>query len=273
MTNVSIVTYKTASAELTRCIETLNSNRVNRIYIIDNSREKRIEKLCTQYENVRYIACENRGYGAGHNIAIRKSIAENADYHLVMNSDVTFDDTVIEQLTEYMNRRQDVAQVQPNIVYPDGKAQYTCRLLPSPADLIFRRFLPAYISRKNDERYLLKFFDHQSEADIPYHQGSFMLFRTKCFEKTGLFDERFFMYPEDIDITRRMHQHYRTMFVPIATVVHCHQAASYRSFRMTMVHIVNMIRYFNKWGWFFDKERKRVNKETIEAIRKAMRQP
>lgn len=50
--------------------------------------------------------------------------------------------------------------------------------------------------------------------NIPHHQGSFMFFRIECFNKTGLFDERFFMYLEDIDLTRRIHKYYRTMFWP-----------------------------------------------------------
>ena len=269
MTNVSIVTYKTDSEELQKCLNSLKNNNVNKIYIIDNAREKRIEDICAQNEKTIYIGNENSGYGAGHNIAIRLSIAEKADYHLVLNSDVTFESSVIDKLTEYMDRHEDVAQAQPAIVYPDGKTQYTCRLLPTPADVIFRRFLPECISRKNDERYLLKFFDRKTEANIPYHQGSFMFFRTKCFETVGLFDERFFMYPEDIDITRRMHRQFRTMFVPVVTVTHRHNAESYKSLRMTMIHAVNMIRYFNKWGWFFDKERSAVNKATIEALRQA----
>ena len=65
------------------------------------------------------------------------------------------------------------------------------------------------------------------------------------------------MYPEDIDITRRMHKWYRTMFVPSVTIVHAHRAASYKSKKMLKIHMVNMIKYFNKWGWFIDQKRKK----------------
>ena len=78
--------------------------------------------------------------------------------------------------------------------------------------------------------------------NIPYHQGSFMFFRTACFHIVGLFDERFFMYPEDIDITRRMHKHYKTMFWPGVTIVHAHRAASYKSKKMLIIHMKNMIK-------------------------------
>ena len=79
-----------------------------------------------------------------------------------------------------------------------------------------------------------------------------------------MFDERFFMYPEDIDITRRMHSKYRTMYWPNVSVVHAHRAASYKSTRMLKIHIVNMVKYFNKWGWFFDSERRKVNREILK---------
>ena len=94
----------------------------------------------------------------------------------------------------------------------------------------------------------------------------FVNFRTSCFKKVGLFDERFFMYPEDIDITRRMHKYYRTMFWPDVTVVHAHRAASYKSKKMLKIHMWNMIKYFTKWGWIFDKERRDWNKQLLEEL-------
>jgi hypothetical protein len=165
-----------------------------------------------------------------------------------------------------MDANPDVAQVQPNIIYPDGRQQYTCRLLPTPANLIFRRFLPKSIVESMNVRYQLKFADHSREMNVPYHQGSFMFFRLNCFKTIGLFDERFFMYPEDIDITRRMHRLYRTMYWPGATVVHAHRAASYKSRAMLKIHMVNMVKYFNKWGWIFDSERRLWNKQLLHQL-------
>jgi hypothetical protein len=117
-----------------------------------------------------------------------------------------------------------------------------------------------------NEYYQLKFADHSREINVPYHQGSFMFFRLECFKKVGLFDQRFFMYPEDIDITRRMHRHYRTMYWPGVTVVHAHKAASYKSKTMLKIHMVNMVKYFNKWGWIFDSERRLWNKQLLRQL-------
>ena len=263
----SIVTYNTDVDELSHCLQSLAAGGVSPVYVCDNSPTDRLRKFCLSQSNVEYIFNNaNLGYGAGHNVAIRRSLQRGADYHLVINSDVYFGNGVIERITAYMEGNRDVAQLIPNVVYPDGRLQYVCRLLPTPANLIFRRFLPQRMVERMNYKYLLKFWNHDSPLNVPYHQGSFMFFRTSCFEKVGLFDERFFMYPEDIDITRRMHRHYRTMYWPGVTIIHAHRASSYKDRRMLKIHITNMIRYFNKWGWLFDRERSEWNRRLLTQL-------
>lgn len=263
----SIVTYNTDVNELASCLQSLVNGGVSTIYVCDNSPTAQLREFCQSCASVEYIFNNaNLGYGAGHNVAIRRSLQRVADYHLVINSDVYFGDGVIERIVAYMEENRDVAQLIPNVVYPDGSLQYVCRLLPTPANLIFRRFLPARMVERMNYRYLLKFWDHSQPLNVPYHQGSFMFFRTSCFESVGLFDERFFMYPEDIDITRRMHRHFRTMYWPEVTIVHAHRASSYKSRKMLKIHITNMIRYFNKWGWFFDRERSEWNRRLLKQL-------
>lgn len=266
MITVSIVTYKTETEELKRCLDSLNSDLVKKIYVVDNSQQPYLADFCKEHNKVEYIPSNNVGYGAAHNVAIRKAMECGAKFHLVLNSDVYFEPEALACIVTYLDANRDVAMVQPNIVYPDGRMQYTCRLLPTPANLIFRRFLPKKMVEGMNYRYMLKMFDHKRELNVPYHQGSFMFFRTSTFEKVGLFDERFFMYPEDIDITRRMHKYYRTMFWPEVTVVHAHRAASYKSKKMLKIHMWNMCKYFTKWGWFFDGERSRWNKELLAEL-------
>lgn len=267
MTVASIVTYNTDTAELGKCIDSLVSNGVERIVISDNSPADSLRGFCDGIQQVHYVYNNaNLGYGAAHNVSIRLAREWKADYILVINSDVYFDKGVLDKIREYMDANSDVAQLIPNTVYPDGKLQYVVRLLPTPADLIFRRFMPKAMGEKRNYRYTLAFWDHKSPLNVAYHQGSFMFFRLSAFDKVGLFDERFFMYPEDIDITRRMHRHYRTMFWPEVTIVHAHRAASYKSKRMLKIHMTNMVKYFNKWGWIFDRERSRVNREILRTL-------
>lgn len=266
MITVSIVTYKTDVEELEKCLTSLNSSLVKKIYVVDNSHQQYLADLCQRWENVEYIASENVGYGAAHNKAIRRALEFGTKYHLVLNSDVYFEPDVLNKIAAYMDGNTEIAMVQPNVTYPNGQQQYTCRLLPTPANLIFRRFLPSKIVKRMNYRYMLEFADRTKAFNVPYHQGSFMFFRTECFKKVGLFDERFFMYPEDIDITRRMHKYYKTMYWPEVSIVHAHRAASYKNKKMLKIHMWNMIKYFNKWGWIFDRERKEWNRQLLKEL-------
>jgi len=76
----------------------------------------------------------------------------------------------------------------------------------------------------------------------------------------------YFMYAEDIDLTRRMHERYRTIFYPRVSIVHVHRAESRHSFKMLKVHIVSLVKYFNKWGWLFDRQRRRFNRQVLEEL-------
>lgn len=260
MTTASIVTWHTPGEELEHILGLLDHEETDAIRVIDNGCEQRVADICANFRKTEYIPSPgNPGYGAAHNIALKKAIECGADYHLVLNSDISFAPGAVAQLAEYMDNHGDVGMVQPRLVDGNGADLHSCRLLPAPFDLIVRRFLPRRWFRKRREEYLLAHLDPGREHDIPYHQGSFMMLRVAAVKQCGAFDERFFMYPEDIDLTRRIHRRWRTMYVPQPVVVHAHRAESYRSLKMTVIHALNIIRYFNKWGWVRDPERIRFN--------------
>ncbi|MCI9284949.1 MAG: glycosyltransferase family 2 protein [Muribaculaceae bacterium] len=262
MPTVSIVTYHPPEGELNHCLDCLVAAKVDRIYVIDNGRDEATRSVAAGYPDVIYVPSDNVGYGAGHNLALRMVMADEQPprYHLVMNSDVSFKADIMGRIVAYMDSHPDIGALQPLILSPDGTPQYTCRMLPSPTDVFMRRFLPKSWFRGRRDRYLLKHLDLSRAWNIPYHQGSFMFMRLDALRKAGLFDERFFMYPEDMDLTRRIHALSPTVYWPGVSVVHDHRAASYVSLRMLWIHVVNMIRYFNKWGWIFDRGRREYNK-------------
>lgn len=263
----SIVTYNTDVAELRRCIGSLHAAGVTQIGVIDNSPDATLRQTCGELAVSYHHSDRNLGYGAAHNIELRRSLqTDGVDYHLVINSDVEFGPEVISKILAHMDADQSIGQLIPRTVYPDGSEQAVVRMLPTPADLLLRRFLPDGLMRKRRGRYLLEFRDMTKEVNVPYHQGSFMFLRTEALRRVGLFDERFFMYPEDIDLTRRIHEEYQTVYWPGVTIVHAHRAASYKSAKMMWIHMVNMMRYFNKWGWFFDPGRRRLNRSLLRRL-------
>lgn len=265
MTTASVVTYKTDSRELETVIGCLNADSVRKIYVVDNSPTDRLRLSATKFENVTYLFGHgNVGYGAGHNIAICEAIKEKADYHLVINADVYFNRGTLAPIERFMDEHTDVGQLIPKVFYPDGRLQYACKLLPSPIHLVIRRFFPLFMPAKSRRRYQLEFTGYDHIMNVPYHHGCFMFFRVDALLKIGLFDERFFLYPEDIDITRRMHKAYKTLFFPDVHIVHAFAAGSGKNMRLMLIHAENMIKYFNKWGWLVDKERHSFNSQLLE---------
>jgi GT2 family glycosyltransferase len=238
------------------------------LYLIDNSPSDDFKKknaALLSKENVSYTHLgKNIGYGAGHNIALNKALQES-EFHVVLNPDVYFDEGVVETIYKFASENSQVAQIMPKVLYPDGRLQYTCKLIPTPFDLIARLF-PFNFFAKRNEKLELRFTGYNKIMEVPYLHGCFMFFRCSSLKIMGLFDERFFMYPEDIDITRRIQTMYKTIYYPHVHIYHKHERSSHKNLRMFIIHVQNMIRYFNKWGWFFDKERKKINDAILKQF-------
>jgi GT2 family glycosyltransferase len=235
------------------------------LILVDNSPDDKLRDIIKD-EKVSYIFTgRNLGFGRAHNLAIRQ-IIKRTDFHLVINSDISFSSKVLSTLINYMKNHPDVGQIMPKVLSPNGEIQYLCKLLPTPLDLIFRRFLPGGLFQKRREKFELRFSGYNRIMEVPYLSGCFMLLRTVALEQVGNFDERFFMYPEDIDLTRRINAKFRTIYFPEVHIFHHHAKESYKNNRMLFIHIINMIKYFNKWGWFYDEKRKRTNKITMENL-------
>lgn len=248
----SIVAYHTDPRELIACVDTLTAiPELRAVYIVDNSRDPATEALVKSFgrPQVHYIPSENRGYGAGHNIAIRLGLQSGADYHLVLNSDIVFEPATVVELLRLMESDPSVGLTIPKVLGLDGREQSSYHPLPTPWDLIAHRFVPRRWVQRRMDRYEIKVEGRTEPLRVPYVHGCFMLMSTQALRDVGLFDERFFMYPEDIDLTRRINERYRALVVPTLSIVHAHRAESRRSLRMLRIHATNMIRYFNKWGW------------------------
>jgi GT2 family glycosyltransferase len=265
--NASIVLFNTNEQILRRCINSVLSDEVRiKLYIVDNSPQDNIKSTCHSKVEYRFNNA-NMGYGAGHNVAIRRTLEQKVKYHLVLNPDVYFEKGAIEKLYDFMEANPDIGLIMPKILYPDGSTQYLCKLLPAPVDLIRRRFFFAlkYLDRKNF-LYELRFTGYDKIMDVPYLSGCFMFIRTEALSRVGLFDERFFMYLEDVDLSRRIHKCCRTVYYPKVSVFHEYEKGSYKNSKLLIYHLWSAVRYFNKWGYFFDKERREINKKVMGKL-------
>ena len=262
--SASLVLYNTEKEVIEESINSYFNSSVNGdLWVIDNSDDSKYKYLETFNSKITYIhAGENLGYGRAHNIALRNFI-DITDYHIILNPDISFDTDVVEELIEFLDLNYKVGLVAPKAVYPDGSPQSNGRLIPNPIHLILRRFFSiSKLDIKRNKDYELK---NNNELNYlsPVVLGSFMMFRNSHLKEIGFFDERFFLYPEDIDISRRMFLKYDNIIYTKAKFTHHHLQESYKSFRVLLVHITEMTKYFNKWGWMIDKNRNRLNERAL----------
>ena len=111
-----------------------------------------------------------------------------------------------------MDSYPDCGLVMPQILYPNGNIQYLCKLLPTPMDLFGRRFIPIRkYQEKSADRYELHFTGYDKVMEVPSLSGCFMFMRVDILKKVSGFDERFFMYAEDLDLCRRIGEISKTM--------------------------------------------------------------
>ncbi|MBA4166755.1 MAG: glycosyltransferase family 2 protein [Chitinophagaceae bacterium] len=271
----SIVLFRNPVEEVRKTIESfLSCTRNIKLYLVDNSGEDSL-RYAFNYPRTEYIFTgRNLGFGAAHNLAIKKCIGKS-NFHLILNPDIEFDMGTIEQIFQFMANRKEIGLVMPKVLYRSGDIQFLCRMLPAPADLIVRRFVPApvkFLFKNLLDRYELKHRDYNSIMEIPNLCGCFMFVRTEVFETIGMFDEQYFLYFEDTDLCRRIHEQYRTVYYPKVSVIHGYARASYKDTKMLAHHLISSVRYFNKWGWFKDSRRILAN-NLLSQSSMALRHP
>lgn len=262
---VSIVTYCNNKKELMNAVNSvLTSEGVNlKLYIIDNSPTDSLRYLFNDHRIEYIFNNANIGFGAGHNIALRKAVDES-QYHLCLNPDIHFPSDVLRSIKEYMDTHPTIGQLLPKIINSKGElAQRQRRLLPTPFITFFRgifKRLPT--TKKLLERYYTRFKSYDEEMPAPFLSGCFVFLRTSIIQAVGMFDERFFMYYEDVDLSRRIYTHTGNIYWPGVTITHVGHMDSHKNLKLARIHIQSAIKYYNKWGWF-EKERKRINDKVV----------
>jgi GT2 family glycosyltransferase len=264
---VSLVLFCPPPLEVEACIEQiLASRRQTQVIVIDNSPTPVPIRSYPADRVSIIVSGANLGYGRAHNHAIALARGR-APFHLIMNTDVVMQGDAIDDMLAFMEAHPDVGLGSPLIHYPDGRLQTQCRLLPSPVNMFARGFFDnSPWNRRMNRRYELQDWSYDRAEDIPFLPGCFMMVRSEVLRIVKGFDERFFLFAEDLDLSRRIYQISRCMFVPTAVIQHELRSRARRNWRIHAYKIANLTRYFNKWGWLRDAERKRINAETQRRI-------
>jgi GT2 family glycosyltransferase len=247
----SIVLYNENLEELTKTINSFISVPLKKkLYLIDNTKKKIFQNIFNQQE-LEYIAIgKNIGFGAGHNIVIDK-ISKNSNFHLILNPDVNFKETVIPNLILELNKDEDLSMIAPKVLFPSGEHQYSCRRYPHFLELVARRFpflkplfRPAIFKGQYKDKDLTNSFFAE------YLTGCFQLYKTDDFVELKGFDERYFLYMEDVDICRKIDElGKKKLYHPEELILHVLKQGSAKNLKLFLRHTSSVIKYFLKWGF------------------------
>lgn len=256
---VSIVLYRTSVRTVLPLVEQLVAQGARKVYLLDNS-PKGFDAFAgwSPPDTVSTLSLrQNLGYGRANNLAIRDSVIRHR-YHLVCNPDISLGQELLSDLYELMEARPDVGLCGPRIIAPDGRLQYLCKRAPTLFDLFIRRFLPSTWFLQRRRHYEMRDHSYEQEMEPTFLSGCFMFFRSSVLKQLDGFDERYFLYLEDLDLSRRSQGIARNLYYPRNHVVHVHERGAHKSLKLLVVFGISTCKYFLKWNSPFRRTALRV---------------
>lgn len=223
--SVVIVNYN-VKYFLEQCLHSVEKAREGlsvEVFVVDNnSVDGSISHIKPKFPWVRIIEnTSNLGFSKANNQAIKKS---KGRYVLLLNPDTVVEENTFRKCIEFMDSHPNAGALGVKMI--DGKGQFlpeSKRALPTPVVAFFKVFgLSALFPKsKRFGRYHLGYLDKNQTHEIEVLAGAFMFLRKATLDKTGLLDEDYFMYGEDIDLSYRITlAGYKTYYYPDTTIIH-----------------------------------------------------
>jgi N-acetylglucosaminyl-diphospho-decaprenol L-rhamnosyltransferase len=224
---VVVVSFETRDL-LQRCLASVRTDQPVETVVVDNgSTDGSPELVRDEFPDVRLVVNHrNRGYGAAANQALSACTAPAA---LLLNSDTELEPRALRALGRYLAEHPVAGVVGPRLADPDGRLQPSTLSYPSVADMLMGdtglhrlvRRMPGLRER------FLRTWAHDAPRVVPWVSGAALAIRRSAFEAVGGFDERYFMYWEEVDLCRRMAAAgFQTHYAPVTTVVHARSAST-----------------------------------------------
>jgi GT2 family glycosyltransferase len=252
----SIVLYAMPLARVDPLLSDLEAGGAAQLYVIDNTPGAPAADstaVAARFSNLElHHPGKNLGYGAGHNIAIQRSAAKYK-YHLICNPDITLGEDTLAVLYDFMEAHPDVGLCMPKLVGTDGETHFCCRRSPVALDYLSQLVLPGSWGRRRRDSLELRSRDYEQSMEVPCLSGCFMFFRSDVLRRLGGFDDRFFLYFEDLDLSARARKLGKNVYFPYTWVVHERQSGHRNSWQLKARFAASACRYFAKWGWFSSK--------------------
>jgi GT2 family glycosyltransferase len=246
----SIVTYNNIST-IERCISsvldvTTGRDYTFRLYVYDNgSSDGTPELIESKFPGVKLIRdTANKGFGAGHNACIKRV---KSDYHFVINPDIYLDEDTIGVLAAELEKDESIGLITPRIMNNDGTEQFLPKYCPT-VRYVFISKIPGF-------KYLRRRYTRQEEGldeptEIEFCTGCFFGARTSYLKRMKGFSNRYFMYCEDSDLSRRVRtQGKKIIFYPEVKAYHNWQRDNTGNLRGIYRFTKSLLVFFKKWGF------------------------
>jgi GT2 family glycosyltransferase len=250
------------------------------VYLVDDAQQPGLAALAGRYGAHYRPQPDSPGHARAHNRVLREALGAGSAYHLLLEPGIGLPLDAVARMIAYMEQHPDVGLLAPRVQGPDGRLQPMCSLLPGPLEMLLGRCFPLlHRSSGRLARYQLHASGYSRVMDVPVLPACCLLMRVETVLRVGLFDERFLLRFDTVDLARRTARIARTVFVPHVTVVR-HPVrdvarAGARGWRMWAASCwrccVSACRYFNKWGWLRDAERDRINGRVLRQLGPARR--
>ena len=221
------------------------------LYVVDNASPDGCGPRLAQtdFGDVRVqVIClpKNLGFGKGHNSIMDRL---TSDVHFILNPDIQLTADTLSDLADWMAAHPDAVMARPSLVFPDGKPQQLplrrCALRP----MLYRQLPRLSFWKGQNDHYLMLDEDLTRPIEIEFCTGSFSGVRTSTFKAVGGFDESYFMYVEDADLTQKMRTRGKAYLVPQYTAIHAWHRAAHRDLKPALWQTGNLLKYFHKWGF------------------------
>jgi GT2 family glycosyltransferase len=245
---ISIVSYNSLDF-LKECLQSIFKNPPYlsyRVIVVDNASEDgTAEFLKKNYPEVSLIENKiNIGFAAANNKAIKESCSQEScsDYIVLLNSDCEVYEKSLDRMVQFMEENPDVGIAGPKIINSDGSIQLSCRRFPSLFNAAAHTLLgDIFPDNPFSKDYKLAGISRDKLLKVDWVSGSCMIIRRKALDETGLLDEKYFMYVEDVDICYRMsRKNWAVFYVPDAIVMHHIAGSAGRSFKGKIVSSFRM---------------------------------
>jgi len=192
------------------------------LIIVDNgSGDNSIETALKFFPNANIIrAGKNIGFARGCNLGAKEAKGE---YLLFINPDVVIDKEAVNILLKTAKKNRSAGMLAGRLRFENGEFQPTCRNFPTIPNMLFSRgsFLKYLVSSKDYRHYLYTLPDFSETTPVPSVAATLILIDRERFRKIGSFDERYFLYMEDTDLSLRLDQAgFENLYVPQAGAIH-----------------------------------------------------